>query len=91
MQLGLLALLDGEVHQEGPGMPAVLRYARVVLRKLCKITFKLRDEVAVGPRQFVGKRLRHLWLQFRIRVLGEFAATGQRHDGAGSPARRALL
>jgi thioesterase domain-containing protein len=76
MQVGLLAFIDGDVHAEGPAMPALVRYARVVLRKLCKITFKLRDEIAVGPRQFVGKRLRHLWLQFRIRVLERSTAQG---------------
>jgi thioesterase domain-containing protein len=76
MQVGLLALIDGDVHAEGPSMPAAVRYARVVLRKLCKIAFKLKDEIAVGPRQFVRIRAHHLWVQFRIRVLENSSAQG---------------
>ena len=67
--VGLLALIDGDVHATGPRLPAAVKCARVVIRKLCKVAFKLRDEVAVGPRQFVAKRLHYLWLQGRIRVL----------------------
>jgi amino acid adenylation domain-containing protein len=67
--VGLLALIDGDVQATSPRIPAAVKCAKVVIRKLYKIAFKLRDEVAVGPRQFVTKRLRYLWLQGRIRML----------------------
>jgi amino acid adenylation domain-containing protein len=67
--VGLLALIDGDVQITGPRIPAAVKCAKLVIRKLCKIAFKLRDEVAVGPRQFVTKRIRHLRLQARIRAL----------------------
>ncbi len=75
--VGLLALIDGDVQATGPRIPAAVKYAKVVIRKLCKIAFKLRDEVAVGPRQFVAKRLRHLWLQGRIRALENSSSPGE--------------
>jgi thioesterase domain-containing protein len=77
IEVGMLALIDGEVHAEGPPMPAVVKYAKTVIRKLCKIAFKLEDELADGPKQFVMKRLRHLWLHFRVRVLENSAAKGE--------------
>jgi amino acid adenylation domain-containing protein len=69
IDVGMVALIDGEVHAEGPPMPASLKYTKMMTRKLCKIAFKLKDELAEGPRQFVMKRLRHLWLQSRVRSL----------------------
>jgi amino acid adenylation domain-containing protein len=69
IEVGLLALIDGEVQAEGPPIPAAVKYAKMVIRKLCKIAFKLEDELADGPRQFVMKRLRHLWLHSRVRAL----------------------
>jgi amino acid adenylation domain-containing protein len=71
-EVGLLALIDGGIeseHPEHPSMPAALKYAKMVMRKFCKIAFKLQDEIAEGPRQFVMKRLRHVWLQSRVRAL----------------------
>jgi thioesterase domain-containing protein/acyl carrier protein len=68
-EVGLLALIDGGIPVEDPSMPAAVKYAKKVRRKLCKIAFKLQDEIAEGPRQFVMKRLRHLWLQSRVRSL----------------------
>jgi len=76
-EVGLLALIDGEVQAEGPEMTAPVKYAKMVIRKVCKIVFKLRDEVAVGPRQFVLKRVRHIWLQLRIRVLERSSSHGE--------------
>jgi amino acid adenylation domain-containing protein len=76
-EVGLLALIDGAVDAEGPPMPAQVKYAKMVLRKLCKIAFKLQDEIAEGPRQFVMKRLRHLWLHFRVRTLEDSAPKGE--------------
>ena len=77
IEVGLLALIDGEVHAEGPPLPAAVKYAKMAVRKLAKIVFKLEDELADGPRQFVMKRLRHLWLQSRVRVLENSASKGE--------------
>ena len=75
-EVGLLALIDGDVQAEGPAIPASVKYAKIAIRKLCKIVFKMRDEVAEGPKQFVAKRLRYLWLQLRIRLLENSVAPG---------------
>jgi amino acid adenylation domain-containing protein len=77
IEVGMLALIDGQVRAEGPPMPAAVKYAKRVMRKLCKIAFKLEDELADGPRQFVMKRLRHVWLQSRVRALENSAAKGE--------------
>jgi thioesterase domain-containing protein len=77
IEVGLLALMDGEINGEGPRMPAAVKYAKMVRRKLYKIAFKLEDELAEGPKVFVMKRLRHLWLHFHVRVLEKFASTGE--------------
>ena len=58
-------------------MPAQVKYAKMVMRKFCKIAFKLHDEIAEGPRQFVMKRLRHVWLQSRVRALENSASKGE--------------
>ncbi len=42
----------------------------MTVRKLCKIVFKFNDEVREGPRQFVSKRLRRLWLAWQMRNAG---------------------
>jgi thioesterase domain-containing protein/acyl carrier protein len=76
-EVGLLALIDGGVNVEDPSSPAAVKYAKMVTRKLCKIAFKLQDEIAEGPRQFVMKRLRHLWLQSRVRALEDSASKGE--------------
>jgi amino acid adenylation domain-containing protein len=48
-EVGLLALIDGDVQVEGPPIPAPVKYAKIAIRKLCKVVFKMRDEVADGP------------------------------------------
>ncbi len=75
--VGLLALIDGCVNAEGPPMTPRVKYAKMAMRKLCKIAFKLEDEIAEGPRQFVMKRLRHLWLHARVRALEDSAARSE--------------
>ena len=77
IDVGMLAIIDGEVQAEGPPMPAAVKYAKMVVRKFCKIAFKLEDELADGPRQFVMKRLRHLWLHSRVRALENSASKGE--------------
>jgi thioesterase domain-containing protein len=77
IEVGMLALIDGEVRAEGPPMPAAAKYAKMVMRKLCKIAFKLEDELADGPKQFVMKRLRHLWLHSRVRALENSGSKGE--------------
>ena len=77
IEVGMLALIDGEIPAEGPSMPAGVKYAKKVMRKLCKIAFKLEDELADGPKQFVMKRLRHLWLHSRVRVLENSASRSE--------------
>jgi thioesterase domain-containing protein len=75
-EIGLLALIDGGVNADGPPMPAAVKYAKMVMRKFCKIAFKLHDEIAEGPRQFVMKRVRHVCLQSRVRALEDSASKG---------------
>lgn len=77
IKVGMLALIDGEIQAAGPPMPAAVRYAKIVMRKLCKIAFKLEDELADGPKQFVMKRLQHLWLHFRVRALENSDSKGK--------------
>ena len=77
IQVGMLALIDGEIQVEGPRMPAAVKYWKMLVRKLCKIAFKLEDEIADGPKQFVMKRIRHLWLESRIRALENSASNGE--------------
>ena len=77
IEVGMLALIDGEVRAEGPAMPAAVKYAKMVVRKLCKIAFKLEDELADGPKQFVMKRLRHIWLHSRVRALENSDSKGE--------------
>jgi hypothetical protein len=48
----------------------------MMMRKLCKVAFKLEDEFADGPKQFLLKRLRSLWLNFRVRALEDSASAG---------------
>ncbi len=76
-EVGLLALIDGGIQVANPSMPAAVKYAKIVMRKLCKIAFKLQDEIAEGPRQFVMKRLRHVALQCRVRSLEDSASKGK--------------
>jgi thioesterase domain-containing protein len=76
-EVGLLALIDGGIHVENPSMPPAVKYAKMVMRKLCKIAFKLQDEIAEGPRQFVMKRLRHVRLQCSVRSLEDSVSKGK--------------
>jgi thioesterase domain-containing protein len=68
-EVGLVALIDGDVKGPGPVLSRSERYWKITIRKLCKIAFKFGDEVREGPRQFVAKRLHHLWLAGRMRSL----------------------
>ncbi len=76
-EVGMLALIDGGVNVDGPPMPAAVKYAKMLTRKLCKIAFKLEDELAEGPKQFVMKRLKHLFLNSRVRALEKSALKGE--------------
>jgi amino acid adenylation domain-containing protein len=73
-EVGLVALIDSEVQAEGPSMPTAVKYAKIAVRKLCKVLFKLEDELADGPKQFVMKRLRHVWLQLRVWAMEKSAS-----------------
>jgi thioesterase domain-containing protein len=68
-EVGLLGLIDGGVNGDGPPIPSVVKYAKMMRRKLCKIAFKLEDELAEGPKQFVMKRVKHFFLNSRVRAL----------------------
>jgi amino acid adenylation domain-containing protein len=70
-EVGLVALIDGDVKGPGPVLSKFERYGKITFRKLCKIAFKFGDEVREGPKQFVAKRLRHLWLAGRMRSLAK--------------------
>jgi thioesterase domain-containing protein len=75
--VGLLALIDGGVQAEDVLLPKRVKYTKMAVRKLCKIVFKLRDEVADGPKQFIMKRWRHLSLTLRIRAFENSTFRGQ--------------
>ncbi len=77
IEVGLLALIDGETQAEGPPMPSAVKYWKMLVRKLCKIAFKLEDELADSPKQFVMKRFRHFRLQSRVRALENSASAGE--------------
>jgi amino acid adenylation domain-containing protein len=76
-EVGLLALIDGGVSVDGPPMPAAVKYAKMMRRKLCKIAFKMEDELAEGPKQFVMKRVKHVFLNSRVRALENSALKGE--------------
>jgi len=75
-EVGLLGLIDGGIPVVNPSMPPAVKYAKTVMRKLCKIAFKLQDEIAEGPKKFVMKRIRHAWLQCSVRSLEDSALKG---------------
>ena len=75
--VGLLALIDGDVQAEGVLLPKRVKYTKMAVRKICKIVFKMRDEVADGPRQFIMKRWRHVCLNRSIRALENSTFQGQ--------------
>ncbi len=64
--VGLLALIDGDINAAAPPMSRPLKYLKIIHRKLCKIAFKFRDEAREGPKQFVAKRLRYLLFRWQI-------------------------
>jgi amino acid adenylation domain-containing protein len=68
-EVGMLGLIDGTIAAPAPQMPAAVRYAKMAHSKLYRIVFKLRNEVARGPRRFVQKRLDYVLLKFRMRAL----------------------
>jgi hypothetical protein len=65
----LLALIDGDIRTPPPAISRLRNYLKIATRKLCKIAFKFSDELKQGPTQFVSKRLRYLWLLWRLRNL----------------------
>jgi amino acid adenylation domain-containing protein len=74
-KVGLLALIDGDIKAAGPALSKSARHAKIAIRKVCKIVFKLGDELKEGPRQFVTKRVRYLWLLWRMRSLAKAPAS----------------
>jgi thioesterase domain-containing protein len=68
-RVGLLALIDAAANAPGPDLSKVERYLKIAVRKVCKIIFKLSDELKEGPKQFITKRVRYVWLRWRMRKL----------------------
>lgn len=68
-EVGLLALIDADINAPGPVLSKAAKYAKVSLRKLCKIVFKFRDEAKEGPKQFVAKRFAYWRLLWQLRRL----------------------
>jgi len=77
VSVGLLALIDGDVQAKDSLLPKRVKYTKMAVRKICKIVFKMRDEVADGPRQFIMKRWRHVCLNHSIRALENSTFQGQ--------------
>jgi surfactin family lipopeptide synthetase A len=75
--VGLLALIDGVIDMEPPPMSPLRKRWRMARWKLRKISLKFNDEIAEGPRQFVMKRLRHLWLHHRLESLEKSATPNE--------------
>jgi thioesterase domain-containing protein len=73
-EVGLLALIDGDINAPGPPLSKAARYKKIVIRKLCKIIFKLGDELKEGPKQFIAKRVKYWWLIWTVRRLKASAA-----------------
>ena len=74
IEVGLLAFIDGGTMAAMPPMPAPVKYGKIVLRKFCKIAFKLRDELAAGPKEFVSKRVRYVLMNLHMRALQKLDA-----------------
>jgi thioesterase domain-containing protein len=70
-KVGVVALIDCAANAPGPALSKTARYSKVAVRKMCKIIFKLSDELKEGPRQFVSKRLRYVWLCWRMKKLAD--------------------
>jgi thioesterase domain-containing protein len=75
-RVGLLGLIDASANAPGPKLSKPARLLKIAVRKACKIIFKLSDELKEGPRQFVGKRVRYLWLTWRMKKLMQSPAPG---------------
>ena len=75
--VGLLALIDGGLETKDLLLPNRVKYTKMAVCKLCKIVFKMRDEVAEGPRQFIMKRWRHVALTLHVRALENSTFRGQ--------------
>jgi hypothetical protein len=67
--VGLLALIDGPIPPENAPAPTLVAITKTMRRKLFKILFKMKDELAEGPKQFVMKRLRSIRLNYQVRKL----------------------
>jgi thioesterase domain-containing protein len=74
-RVGLLALIDAAANAPGPELSKPARYFKIAVRKICKIVFKLSDELKEGPRQFITKRVRYVWLRWRMRKLMQSPST----------------
>ncbi len=68
-KVGMLALIDGDINCPGPASSKAERYRKIAVRKACRIAFKFTDELKAGPKQFVAKRLRYLWLRWSVKQL----------------------
>jgi amino acid adenylation domain-containing protein len=68
-EVGLLALIDGPIPPENAPAPTLVAITKTMRRKLFKILFKMKDELAEGPKQFVMKRLRSIRLNYQVRKL----------------------
>jgi thioesterase domain-containing protein len=68
-RVGLLALIDADANAPGPDLSKAARYFKIAVRKVCKIIFKLSDELKEGPKQFITKRVRYVCLRWRMRNL----------------------
>ncbi|HEY1950967.1 MAG TPA: amino acid adenylation domain-containing protein [Bryobacteraceae bacterium] len=68
-EVGLLALIDGDINAPGPALSKPVKYAKIASRKLCKIVFKFHDEIKEGPRQFIAKRIKYWHLVWSVRRL----------------------
>jgi amino acid adenylation domain-containing protein len=68
-EVGLLALIDGDINAPGPALSKPAKYVKIASRKLCKIVFKFHDEIKEGPRQFIAKRIKYWHLVWSVRRL----------------------
>jgi thioesterase domain-containing protein len=74
-QVGLLALIDGDVKSSALKVSFLSRCAKTFIRKLCKIVFKFSDEVSEGAWRFIAKRLGYLQFLWRVRKLEKAPAS----------------
>jgi amino acid adenylation domain-containing protein len=68
-QVGVLALIDGEITTVAPAFSKFTTAVKKTVRKFAKICFKLQDELKEGPKQFISKRWRYMVLMRQLRHL----------------------